>query len=176
MTYELRKYIKGRITDWDVWNEVIKSDGSIHQLSATNGLAWRIKTLDDKDGMTYTYDFVHPDYTIPTTNANRPSGTIPGPFSGMNFYDTDDGMIAGVQGWWCLQADPNDFYGCDYPEIWKLTSGIIAGFFFFALGLAVWVAVKRDPFKKITVGASEPRLLMAPHDEDIEHLQIVVLQ
>lgn len=152
-----------------------KSDGNTYQLSATNALAWRIKTLDDSDGNTYTYDFVHPDYSIPTTTANRLKA-IPGPFNGMNFYDSSDGMIIGVQGWWCLQDDPNDFYGCDYPEIWKMTSGGIAGLFLIALGLAVWVAVKKDPFKKITVGASEPRLLMASHDEDIEHLQIVILQ
>merc|ERR1712176_1004287 len=115
------------------------------------------------------------DYSIPDTNYNYRLQP-PGPIKAMNFYDSDAGMIIGVQPFWCLEDDPNDFYGCTYPEIWKMTSGGIAGLFLVALALSVLVAVRKNPFKKITVGASEPRMLMAPREEDIEQLQIVILQ
>jgi len=71
-------------------------------------------------------------------------------------------MIHLVQGFWCDAPDPNYFYGCDYPEIWKLTAISWAGVMGIAFLLSAMQAARKNPFKKLDV--SEQRRLLASHD------------
>lgn len=69
----------------------------------------------------------------------------------MSFYSGSTGMIVLVQGFYCTAPDPNWFYGCDYPEIWKLTAISWAGLMIVAFGLAAMQAARKDPFAKLDV-------------------------
>ena len=100
----------------------------------------------------------------------------------MNF-DNNLGMFYMIKPFYCGADDPNKFYGCNYPDIWKMSSGATAGIFLAALWLIAILAKKRSPFAKtgytVPVQMPHTRLQSVREDseeDDIEKLQIIMLQ
>ena len=80
---------------------------------------------------------------------------IAGPISAIAFR-AKYGNISNINLWFCDKPDPNEFYGCSCPEIWKLSSAVTAGFFLIVF-IIVWIyASERSPFFKMK--EQNPRL------------------
>ena len=99
-----------------------------------------------------TYTFIHPDYvkkiTQPEKVSNNNGAEFEGPIKALAF-GTDSGCINAIQFWWCDAKDPNEFYGCSYPEIWKLGSAVSGALFLILWGVVFIVAQNKSPFVKV---------------------------
>ena len=145
--------------------------------------------MEDDNGTvtaTHEYDFVHPEYTIfnngtPTEKLSGGAynnGNLVGPITGINF-GSKFGSISGITLFYCTNADPNNFYGCSYPEIWKLSTAVTSGVFILSLIVIFFYARSQSPFVKIK---EQNPILQSGHVktyetnwEDLEHLQVVIL-
>ena len=123
-------------------------------------LGFRVKTelYDDSTKAffvppeTASYDFVHPEYTLhgsaSISNNILNAKDIAGPIKGMAFA-SPFGSISSISLWYCDNQDPNLFYGCAYPEIWKLSAAVASGLFLIVLGVIFLYARNQSPFVKI---------------------------
>ena len=115
---------------------------------------------------------------VSANKANSNTDLI-GPISGMSF-GSKHGNISAIGLWWCTNADPNRFYGCAYPEIWKLSAAVTVGLFFVGFIVVFFYAKSQSPFVKIK---EQNPILQSGHEqsyeanwEDLERLQVVILQ
>lgn len=77
------------------------------------------------------------------------------------------------------------FYGCSYPEIWKLSSACASGLLLIGLAITFFVAKSKSPFVKIKeqlpVDPESQKLqsghtIIDPNWSEMETLSIVILQ
>ena len=179
--------IRGRITDISTNRKVNPSN---IQTDKENLVALEVETTED------TYQFAPPGNTwtpgfaaiLSKVRDNVDTSSSPkkieGPICSMEIAPLH-GSLGSLRFTYCTEEDPNNFYGCPYPEIWTLASMITGAVFLLLLIALYFYAWGRRPIAQIVSVTPDPNpdgekpMVCASHSakwDDIEGLTIVILQ